>query len=83
MLFKPNFHIFGLTSVVESHVCFLLTWSNQGEWDGMGWDGMGWNRIGWAGARVVQTINVYKLFVGKHEEKGPLGISRPRWEDNL
>jgi len=27
--------------------------------------------------------NMYKIFVGKPEEKRPLGNSRYRWEDNI
>jgi hypothetical protein len=26
---------------------------------------------------------IYRVLVGKHEGKRPLGRSRPRWEDNI
>ena len=38
-------------------------------------------RLGWAGhvARMVATKGVYIVFVGKPEEKRPLGRPRHRW----
>jgi len=42
-------------------------------------------RMRWAGhvARVGYRRGAYSFFVGKREEKSPLGRSRPRWEDNI
>jgi hypothetical protein len=42
-------------------------------------------RIRWAGhvARMGEKRNVYRLLVGKTEEKRPLGRSRRRWIDNI
>ena len=40
---------------------------------------------GWAGhvARMGETRGVYRVLVGKPEEKRPLGRPRRRWEDNI
>ena len=42
-------------------------------------------RMRWAGhvARMGERRVVYKVLVGKPEEKRPLGRSRRRWEDNI
>jgi hypothetical protein len=42
-------------------------------------------RIGWAGhvARMGEDMGVYRVLVGKPEEKRPLGRPRRRWEDNI
>jgi hypothetical protein len=42
-------------------------------------------RIRWAGhvARMVEGRGVYRVLVGRHEEKRPLGRPRRRWEDNI
>jgi hypothetical protein len=42
-------------------------------------------RIGWAGhvARLGKRRGVYRVLVGKREEKRPLGRPRRRWEDNI
>ena len=42
-------------------------------------------RMRWAGhvARMWQGRGVYKVLVGKHEGKRPLGRPRCRWEDNI
>jgi len=42
-------------------------------------------RMRWAGrvARIGETRDVYRIFVGKPEGKGPLGRHRRRWEDNI
>jgi hypothetical protein len=42
-------------------------------------------RMGWAGhvARMGEDRGVYKLLVGKPEEKRPLVKPRRRWEDNI
>ena len=39
----------------------------------------------WAGqvARLGERRGVYKVFVGKSEEKRPLGRQKRRWEDNI
>jgi len=39
----------------------------------------------WAGhvARMGKMRDVYRVFVGKHERKSPLGKPRRRWEDNI
>jgi hypothetical protein len=39
----------------------------------------------WAGhiARLGEMRNVYKILVGKPEEKRPLGRHRRRWENNI
>jgi hypothetical protein len=34
-------------------------------------------------ARMVEKRNVYRLLVGKTEEKRPLGRPRRRWIDNI
>ena len=41
--------------------------------------------MGWAGhvARMGERRYVYKILVGKHERKRPLGRPRRRWEDNI
>jgi len=42
-------------------------------------------RIKWAGhvARMGERRGVYRILVGKSEEKRPLGRPRCRWEDNI
>jgi hypothetical protein len=42
-------------------------------------------RMGWAGhvAGMGEKRNVYKLLVGKPEERRPLGRQRRRWIDNI
>jgi hypothetical protein len=42
-------------------------------------------RMRWAGhvARMGSKWNVYRMLVGKPEEKRPLGRSRRRWVDNI
>jgi hypothetical protein len=42
-------------------------------------------RMKWAGhiARMVEGRGVYRVLVGKHEGKRPLGTPRRRWEDNI
>ena len=42
-------------------------------------------RIRWAGnvARMGVRRSVYRVLVGKHEGKRPLGRPRHRWEDNI
>ena len=39
----------------------------------------------WAGhvARAGESRSVYRLLVGKSEEKRPLGRARRRWDDNI
>jgi len=39
----------------------------------------------WAGhvARTGERTGVYRVLVGKHEEKRPLWRPRRRWEDNI
>jgi len=39
----------------------------------------------WAGnvARMEERRGVYRILVGKPEEKRPLGRPRRRWEDNI
>jgi len=41
--------------------------------------------MGWAGhvARMGKSRGVYKVLVGKPEEKRQLGRPRCRWEDNI
>ena len=34
-------------------------------------------------ARMGEGIGVYRVLVGKHEGKRPLGRPRSRWEDNI
>ena len=34
-------------------------------------------------ARMEQSINAYRVLVGKPESKRPLGRPRRRWEDNI
>jgi hypothetical protein len=43
------------------------------------------SRIRWAGhvVRMEQERNVYRILVGKPEEKRPLGRPRRRWVDNI
>ena len=43
------------------------------------------SRMRWAGhvARVGERRGVYRVLVGKPEEKRPLERSRRRWEDNI
>jgi hypothetical protein len=42
-------------------------------------------RLRWAGhvARMGEGRGVYRVLVGKHEGRRPLGRSRRRWEDNI
>jgi transcription termination factor 2 len=42
-------------------------------------------RMRWAGhvARMGETRNAYRIFVGKPEGKRPLGRPRRRWVDNI
>ena len=42
-------------------------------------------RMGWAGhvARMGEERGVYRVLVGKHEGRRPLGRPRRRWEDNI
>jgi len=42
-------------------------------------------RMRWSGhaARMEESTGVYRLLVGKPEGKKPVGIPRPRWEDNI
>ena len=42
-------------------------------------------RLRWTGhvARMGERRGVYKVLVGKHEGKRPLGRPRRRWEDNI
>jgi hypothetical protein len=42
-------------------------------------------RMGWAGhvARMGEGRNVYRVWMGKPEGKGPLGRPRRRWEDGV
>jgi hypothetical protein len=44
-----------------------------------------WRRMRWAGhvARMGEERGVYRVLVGKPEEKTPLGRSRRRWVDNI
>jgi hypothetical protein len=39
----------------------------------------------WAGhvARIGERRGIYKVLVGRPEEKRPLGRPRPTWEDNI
>ena len=41
--------------------------------------------MGWAGyvAHMGERRGVYRVLVGKPEEKRPHGRPRPRWEDNI
>jgi hypothetical protein len=41
--------------------------------------------MGWAGyvERMGETRNAYRIFMGKPEEKRPLGRPRHRWLDNI
>jgi hypothetical protein len=34
-------------------------------------------------ARIGEGRDVYRVLVGKHEEKRPLGRPRRRWDDNI
>jgi hypothetical protein len=42
-------------------------------------------RMRWAGnvARIGERRGIYRVLVGKHEGKRPLGRPRRRWEDNI
>jgi hypothetical protein len=42
-------------------------------------------RIRWVGhvAQMGEERGVYRVLVGKHERKGPLGRPRHRWKDNI
>jgi hypothetical protein len=44
-----------------------------------------WSRMRWAGhvARMGDKRGVYRILVGKHEEKGQLGKPMCREEDNI
>ena len=44
-----------------------------------------WRRMRWAGhvARMVEECGVYKVLLGKPEEKRSLGRPRHRWVDNI
>jgi hypothetical protein len=44
-----------------------------------------WRRMRWAGhvARMGEGRCVYRLLVGRPEDKRPMGRSRRRWEDNI
>jgi len=39
--------------------------------------------MGWHVARTGERRGVYRVLVGKHEGKRPLGRPRRRWEDNI
>jgi hypothetical protein len=42
-------------------------------------------RMRWAGhvGRMGDNRNAYRIFVGKHESKRPLGRPKHRWVDNI
>jgi hypothetical protein len=40
-------------------------------------------RWAWRVARIREGKGIYRVFVGKPEEKKPLGRPRCRWEDNI
>jgi hypothetical protein len=42
-------------------------------------------RMGWAGhvARMGEGRGLYRVLVGQHEGKRPLGTPRRKWEDNI
>jgi len=42
-------------------------------------------RMRWTGhvARMGERRGVYRVLLGKAEEKGPIGRPRGRWEDNI
>ena len=42
-------------------------------------------RLEWAGnvARMAQGGSAFRILTGKPTVKKPLGMSRPRWEDNI
>ena len=42
-------------------------------------------RMTWAGqvAGIMGTEDIYRVLVGKPEEKGPLERPRRRWDDNI
>ena len=42
-------------------------------------------RVSWAGhvARMGERRSVFRVLVGKPEEKRPLGRPKGRWEDNI
>jgi hypothetical protein len=44
-----------------------------------------YRRIRWAGhvARMEQTVNAYRILLGKPERKRPLGRPNRRWVDNI
>jgi hypothetical protein len=44
-----------------------------------------WRRMRWVGhiARMGEGRGVYRVLVGKHEGKIPLGRPRRWWEDNI
>jgi hypothetical protein len=39
--------------------------------------------MGWACSTYGARRGVYRILVGKAEEKGPLGRPRNRWEDSI
>jgi hypothetical protein len=42
-------------------------------------------KMGWAGhvVRMGEKMTACRILVGKSEGKGPLGIPRCRWEENI
>jgi hypothetical protein len=42
-----------------------------------------WNKMGRACSTYGEGRGVYRVLVGKPEEKKPLGGSRHRWDDNI
>jgi hypothetical protein len=42
-------------------------------------------RMRWVGngTRIGERRGIYRVLVGKHEGKRPLGTPRRRWEDNF
>jgi hypothetical protein len=40
-------------------------------------------RWAWHVARMMESRGVYRVLVGRPEEKRPLGSPRRRWEDNI
>ena len=79
-------------------VYLQVTWTSTGEWRRVHNEGLNdlycspnivrvikWRRMRWAGhvARMGEDRVMYRVLVGKHEEKIPLGSPRSRWEDNI